>query len=207
MLTGKQAARRHRLSERQVYAVKVGGASWQGARESGVTGDTMAALERRGLAEVRQEKTRSDGTPYGRCLYRLTNAGAELRLLLKPLDEWSEEELIAAFIEGTLSHDDYVRERDRRAAALLKAEPGVYLVALRIDRGGVCEEFACGLEAGPLMDVADEAVRFYGYPSAMVHWRSNGEPTPAPAEVYATGRPIGVAAAIARERALDRVSW
>lgn len=63
------------LSKPQQRAIREGSpTAWLGCRETGIAGDTMAALERRGLAEVTQENGR------GRCLYRLTAAGNALRV-------------------------------------------------------------------------------------------------------------------------------
>lgn len=62
-----------KLTPAQARGIDRGRATaWAGARETGVPGDTMAALERRGLAEVRH-----DGR---RCLYRLTAEGNALRV-------------------------------------------------------------------------------------------------------------------------------
>jgi DNA-binding PadR family transcriptional regulator len=62
-----------RLSEVQKRAIRVGSPTrWLGHREIGVPGDTMTALERRGLAEVK--------TQDRRMVYRLTEAGNALRV-------------------------------------------------------------------------------------------------------------------------------
>jgi hypothetical protein len=77
-----------RLSVAQRDAVIAGSpAHWYGCRETGVRGDVMSALDRRGLAEVRREHEHD-----GRCLYRLTPAGNTLRVrwaldhLTEPVD-------------------------------------------------------------------------------------------------------------------------
>lgn len=65
-----------RLTEPQRHAIRVGSPrQWLGTREVGVSGDTMDALARKGLAEVRRAQK-----PYPRHIYRLTQEGNELRI-------------------------------------------------------------------------------------------------------------------------------
>jgi hypothetical protein len=60
------------MTDQQKTAIVKGSRTrWLGARETDVMGSTMVALERRGLADVRQ-------TPR-RFVYRLTDAGAAKR--------------------------------------------------------------------------------------------------------------------------------
>lgn len=107
-----------KLSEAQKNALRVGSPYyWRGAREVRVSGDTMAALERRGLAEVREEQK-----PYRRCVYRLTNDGIRAARLLVPLSDRSEEELIAFVTDGTITDDEYFEERERRGKAAEERE-------------------------------------------------------------------------------------
>lgn len=64
-----------RLSAAQKSALSRGSKDrWLGAKEADVMGGAMAALERRGLAEVKVAEK-----PYRRCVYRLTPAGVEKR--------------------------------------------------------------------------------------------------------------------------------
>lgn len=65
-----------RLSDIQKGAVIAGRPDkWLGTREVGVAGNTMQALEWRGLAVVREARR-----PYRRLVYRLTDAGNALRV-------------------------------------------------------------------------------------------------------------------------------
>lgn len=65
-----------RLSHVQRSAIRAGSPrQWLGARETGVQGNTMVALEQRGLADVREQRR-----PYRRLVFRLTDAGNALRV-------------------------------------------------------------------------------------------------------------------------------
>lgn len=88
-----------RLSDVQKRAIRRGYTAWQGHRESGVSGDTMAALERRGLAEVRSVRD-----PYVRCIYRLTAAGDALRCSWARDDEPVERVPVAGVCDFCGAH-------------------------------------------------------------------------------------------------------
>lgn len=107
-----------RLTETQAAALAAGSPRWwRGHRETGVQGSTMDALERRGLATAR-----FDVKPYRRMVYRLTPAGVRAQLGLHPLSEWTDEQMMATYIDGSLSHEDYIAERDRRGRVLVIEE-------------------------------------------------------------------------------------
>jgi hypothetical protein len=100
-----------RLSETQKAAVLDGsGTRWLGTRETGVRGNTMYALAQRQLAEVREAER-----PYRRFVFRLTAAGVAKRDELRPVEDCTEDELIARFTDGRLTLDEYGAERERRA--------------------------------------------------------------------------------------------
>lgn len=104
-----------RLSDAQKDALRVGSSErWLGALEVNVTGSTMVALERRGLAKVRERRK-----PYRRFVYRLTPAGARERARRIPLSELTDAELVERYIDDEeIDLRAYGDELERRFRAL-----------------------------------------------------------------------------------------
>lgn len=175
------------LTDVQARAVEVGSAArWLGARETGVQGNTMVALQQKGLAEQREERK-----PYRRFVYRLTKAGVEEQARRKPLWQCTEDELIDRHVAGVIDLNEYVVERDRRARIERQKGPDFYAVAMRIAREphATWEEFVCSTDPDAVVEVAAREAERTMVRATVVQWRSRGSrPTPAPMQIIKFGR-------------------